>query len=115
MRVRRSLATLCAAGCLLALAPASAAATDGGAVAPDASGGVSYRQALTRLTTRRFTVSPSVRKGARAAFTYRIDGPPRSVRVRVDVLRGGKGRPALKLSFGSRLTRRTYTTRRSLA
>ncbi len=111
--MRRPSALLLAAGALLCCAPAAVAADgDGGASAPDESGGADARRPLSGLLVRHFAVSPSVRAGGRVRIAYRVDGAPDAVDVRVDVLRAG--RVALRLALGRRATGRDHVARRSL-
>ena len=95
---------------LLMLPPAASAQT-GGAAAPDpsdrAAGGIEYgapvRKASKRprrelpLTASEFSAGPAMLQpgGRPVKFTYRIDGPARRVRVRIDVLPAA-GSPVVK-------------------
>ena len=116
----RRLASL-AAGLTLAAIPAPALAQSGGAAAP-AGGGHAFEQpaaperpAGKRLRATIFTVSAgSVPIGAALRFTWRVDGPVRSVRGRVSLRPEGGGK-ALSVPLGTRRagTRsvRTWTAR----
>jgi len=114
---------LLAAGALLAALPSPALAQSGGAAAPDSGGGHVFEQpapkaakrAAPRLRATIFTVSPgSVELGDALRFTWRVDGPVRTVRGRVTLVPedGGKG---ITIALGRRRagTRslRTWTAR----
>ena len=95
--VRRSLALAVAA---LAAAPEPAGAQDG-------TGGAEYVPAPW-VAARAFSVTPaSIAPGAVVTLRYRIAAQARRVRVRVDLLPEGGGRPAATLRLGPQRTRRT--------
>src|SRR5215207_5213677 len=112
----RRLPFLACALTLLA-APATASAADpatGGTAAPSA-GGMTYGQpvhkvrpaphAASRPVAREFTVAPAtLEPGAPATFTFRVDGPMRAVRVRIELTRTGASAPAKRLRLGYRRT-----------
>jgi murein DD-endopeptidase MepM/ murein hydrolase activator NlpD len=92
-------------------APSSAAAQSGGA-SPPAAGGHAYGQPTTsppprapRLRASVFTVTPnSVTAGTELRFGYRVDGRPRRVRVRIDLVPADGHRAATRLRLGSQPT-----------
>jgi murein DD-endopeptidase MepM/ murein hydrolase activator NlpD len=97
--MRRRLLPL-AALLFLAPAPAPAQAQSGGAPAPEQSGGAAYgaQAPVPRLSAREFTVSPGkVAPGAALTVAWRIDGPVRAARVRVELLPAGGGKPVATL------------------
>jgi murein DD-endopeptidase MepM/ murein hydrolase activator NlpD len=62
-----------------------------------------------RPVARVFAVSPAtLQPGAPTTFMWRVDGPARRVRVRIDIVRPGERRPAKRLRLGYKRTRRTY-------
>jgi murein DD-endopeptidase MepM/ murein hydrolase activator NlpD len=108
-----------AAGVLLAALPAPAFAQSGGAAAPDAGGGHQFEQvarepakaATPRLRATTFTVSPgTVQQGRALRFTWRVDGPVRTVRARVALVPQSGGR-RISIALGRRRagTRSTRT------
>lgn len=105
--------------------PPGAAAQTGGAPAPDAAGGTQYGAPSTdaerraapprsraRLLASVFTVAPATLQpgGPPAEIAYRIDGPARKVRVRVEILRAGERAAVVRLRMGWKPTgvRRVY-------
>ena len=99
-----------AAGVLLAALPAPALAQSGGAAAPDSGGGHVFEQpgpkraerAAARLRATIFTVSPgTVELGQPVRFTWRVDGPVRTVRARVTLKPEGGGK-AISIALGKR-------------
>src|SRR5215210_1197016 len=112
-----------AAGLLLAAVPAPALAQSGGAAAPDSGGGHLFEQpspkppkpAKPRLRATTFTVSAArVELGQALRFAWRVDGPVRSVRARVALVRQGGGK-AVSVDLGTRRSgtrsERTWTPR----
>jgi murein DD-endopeptidase MepM/ murein hydrolase activator NlpD len=113
-----------AAGVLLAALPAPAFAQSGGAAAPDSGGGHVFEQpspkqpaktAAPRLRATIFTVSAgTVELGDPLRFTWRVDGPVRTVTARVALVPEGGGK-AISIALGKRRagTRslRTWTPR----
>jgi murein DD-endopeptidase MepM/ murein hydrolase activator NlpD len=113
-----------AAGVLLAAFPAPAIAQSGGAAAPDSGGGHVFEQpspkqpaktTAPRLRATIFTVSAgSVELGDPLRFTWRVDGPVRTVTARVTLVPDGGGK-AISIALGKRRagTRslRTWTPR----
>jgi septal ring factor EnvC (AmiA/AmiB activator) len=104
---------------LLMLPPAAGAQT-GGAAAPEpddrAAGGTEYgtpvrkatksRRRERPLTASEFSVGPAMlQPGGRLKLTYRIDGPARRVRVRVDLLRAADSSLAKRIRLGWKPTR----------
>ena len=98
------------AGALLAAVPTPALAQSGGAAAPDSGGGHVFEQpsakppkpASPRLRATIFTVSPgSVELGQALRFTWRVDGPVRTVRARVSLVPEGGGK-AIAIALGTR-------------
>jgi len=104
--------------CLVALLPATASAQTGGAPAPSPSGGAEVGQVKSplkrakprRLTIGVFSVAPARLQpgGPPAQIRWRINGPGRSARARVDVV-GSDGRLAHRLQLGWVALRRTHT------
>jgi murein DD-endopeptidase MepM/ murein hydrolase activator NlpD len=100
-----------AAGVLLAALPAPALAQSGGAAAPDAGGGHVFEQVTApvrakapRLRATTFTVSPgTVQQGQALRFTWRVDGPVRTVRARVALVPQSGGR-RVSIALGRRRT-----------
>src|SRR5688500_16110140 len=102
---------LLAAGALLAaVLPAPAFAQSGGAAAPDSGGGHVFEQvtrepakaAAPRLRATTFTVSPgTVQQGRALRFTWRVDGPVRTVRARVALVPQSGGR-TVSIALGRR-------------
>src|SRR5919108_1877411 len=95
-----------AAGVLLAAIPSPALAQSGGAAAPDAGGGHVFEQPAPNLAQRLratiFTVSPgTVELGQALRFTWRVDGPVRTVRARVTLVPQGGGK-AISVALGTR-------------
>src|SRR3954451_20688280 len=91
------------AGATLALLawPATGHAQSGGAAVPGPTGGAGYRVTVPKLTASRFAVTPrTVRPGAPATFRYRVDGSPRSARVRIELLALGSRHPAARIRLG---------------
>jgi murein DD-endopeptidase MepM/ murein hydrolase activator NlpD len=103
--------------------PAGASAQSGGAAAPSESGGSQLGQVLKvktrkphKLTIGAFSVNPARLQpgGPPAKISWRIDGPGRSVRVRVDVV-DEAGRLAKRLQLGWKRLRRTHSRNWRLA
>jgi murein DD-endopeptidase MepM/ murein hydrolase activator NlpD len=96
---------------VLLAVPTSGLAQSGGAPVPAATGGAGYGQkAPKKLVPTRFTVNPgTLQPGAPATFSYRIDGPQRTVRVRIDLLPDGGRHPAKRIRLGYKHTGRTLT------
>jgi murein DD-endopeptidase MepM/ murein hydrolase activator NlpD len=106
----------CALTLLAAPAPAPAAGPDtGGTSAPSFAGGTTYGQpvhkvrrwspASSRPVPREFTVAPATLDAGRpATFTYRVDGPMRTVRVRIELARTGSAGAIKRLRLGYRRT-----------
>src|SRR5688500_14913826 len=102
--------------CLVLPAAASAQAT-GGAPAPSQAGGAQPGQAVKKpskrprkLTIGQFSVTPTKLQpgGAPARIAYRINGPGKSVRVRIDVVNAG-GHTVRRLQLGwKRLRAQTH-------
>ena len=115
----------CACVLTLLAAPASAPAAGpvtGGTAAPSYAGGTSYGQPVhkvrrssgvsSRPVATEFSVTPSTLvAGAPTTFAFRVDGPMRTVRVRIMLTRTGAVAPAKRLRLGHRRTgvRHTYT------
>jgi murein DD-endopeptidase MepM/ murein hydrolase activator NlpD len=112
-----------AAGLLLAALPTPAVAQSGGAAAPDTGGGHVFEQpspkrpkaAAPRLRATIFTVSPgTVELGDPLRFSWRVDGPVRTVTARVTLRPEGGGK-AISIALGKRRTGtrslRTWTPR----
>jgi murein DD-endopeptidase MepM/ murein hydrolase activator NlpD len=93
---------------LLAL-PATGHAQSGGASPPSApTGGAGYGATVPALTASRFAVAPRrLQLGGDARFRFRIDGPSRSARVRVELLPVGSRLPAARIRLGWKRTGRT--------
>jgi murein DD-endopeptidase MepM/ murein hydrolase activator NlpD len=99
-------------GAALALlaTPATGHAQSGGATVAPATGGAGYGTSPPSLTASRFAVSPhTLQTGAPARFRYRIDGTPRSARIRIELLPAGSRRPAARIRMGWKRTGRTLT------
>ena len=109
----------------LTLLPASAAHAaghgTGGTAAPSSGGGVTYGQPVqkvrrsasrsSRPVATEFSVTPAtLATGTPATFAFRVDGPTRKVRVRIELTRAGATAPAVRLRLGYRRTgiRHTY-------
>src|SRR5688572_10139633 len=101
-----------AAGVLLAALPAPALAQSGDAAAPDSGGGHVFEQpaperaraTAPRLRATIFTVSPgTVELGDPLRFTWRVDGPVRTVSARVRLVPEGGGKP-ISIALGKRRT-----------
>jgi murein DD-endopeptidase MepM/ murein hydrolase activator NlpD len=96
-----------AAGLVLATVPGPALAqSSGGAAAPDPAGGHVFeqpaRQAALPLRATIFTVAPgTVELGRALVFTWRVDGPVRTVRARVRLIPEGGGK-AITVALGRR-------------
>jgi murein DD-endopeptidase MepM/ murein hydrolase activator NlpD len=101
-------------------APAAGHGT-GGTAAPSSAGGLTYGQPVRKVrpsarrsprpVAREFSVSPAaLGTGAPATFAFRIDGPARKVRVRIELTRAGAAAPTARLRLGYRRTgvRHTY-------
>ena len=94
---------------VLLAVPAAAGAQSGGATVQAPTGGAEYGAAPARLVATRFAVNPgTLQPGAPASFRYRIDGPDRTVRVRIDLLPAGGRRPAKRLRLGYKRTGRSH-------
>ena len=119
--MRRLLLVLSALTLLPASGASAAGHGTGGTAAPSSAGGVTYGQPVqkVRRASRRssrpvateFSVSPAaLATGAPATFAYRVDGPTRRVRVRIELTRVGVTAPAVRLRLGYRRTgvRHTY-------
>src|SRR5215212_8313160 len=110
---------------LLALpASALADADTGGASPPSGSGGAEFgapqpvaKPAKRRpLVATRFSISPStVVLGTTARVAYRVNGSPRRVRVRVDLVRSGGRTVALRKRLGFKHTNETHSSTWTLA
>jgi murein DD-endopeptidase MepM/ murein hydrolase activator NlpD len=118
--MRRLLLPLCALVLfgLPASAPANGPGT-GGSRAPSSSGGVKYGQPLRKLRCARavssrpvaseFTVAPgTLETGRPTTFAFRVEGPMRLVRVRIELTRAGAGAPAKRLRLGYLRTGRRH-------
>jgi murein DD-endopeptidase MepM/ murein hydrolase activator NlpD len=107
---------------LLLMLPASASAQTGGVAAPDPAdraggGGAQFGQPVKKaskrprpeppLTPSEFSAGPALLQpgGAPVTFTYRIDGPARRVRLRIDVLRASDMSLAKRIRLGWKPTR----------
>src|SRR5215210_2630867 len=99
-----------AAGVLLAALPAPAIAQSGGAAAPDSGGGHVFEQpspkpaesAAPHLRATIFTVSAgTVELGDPLRFTWRVDGPVRTVTARVTLVPEDGGK-AISIVLGKR-------------
>lgn len=103
--MRNRLLLLAPALVLLAV-PSPGLAQSGGAPVPAATGGAGYGQkAPGKLVATRFTVDPgTLQPGSPATFNYRVDGPPRTVRVRIDLLPDGGRHPAKRIRLGYKRT-----------
>ena len=118
--MRRLLFPLCALVLfgLPASAPANGPGT-GGSTAPSFSGGVTYGQPLRKVRRARlvsarpvaseFTVAPgTLETGRPTTFAFRVEGPMRLVRVRIELTRAGAGAPAKRLRLGYLRTGRRH-------
>jgi murein DD-endopeptidase MepM/ murein hydrolase activator NlpD len=115
--MRRLLFPLCALALLglPASAPADGPGT-GGSKAPSFSGGVTYGQPLRevrRMSSRpvasEFTVAPgTLETGRPTTFAFRVEGPMRLVRVRIELTRAGASVPAKRLRLGYLRTGRRH-------
>ena len=106
----------CALTLLAAPATASAAGYDtGGTAAPSSTGGATYGQPVhkvrrvpqksSRPIAKEFVVAPSTLEAGRpVTFTFRVDGPMRTVRVRIELTRAGTSAPAKRLRLGYKRT-----------
>jgi murein DD-endopeptidase MepM/ murein hydrolase activator NlpD len=106
----------CALSLLAAPATAPASGPDtGGTAAPSSAGGAAYGQpvhkvrrfspAISRPVPKEFSVAPSMLDAGRpATFTFRVDGPMRTVRVRIELTRAGSPAPAKRLRLGYQRT-----------
>ena len=104
--MRRLPPLACAVALLAAPATAPAAGPDtGGTAAPSYAGGTSFGQPVqkvrrwtprsSRPIATEFSVAPAtLDAGVPATFTYRIVGPMRAVRVRIELSRAGLAAPA---------------------
>jgi len=64
-------------------------------------GGAGYGRPVPRLTATSFEVAPhTLKQGEVVRFRYRIDGPQRSARVRIELLPAGARRPAARVRLG---------------
>ncbi len=113
--MRRLLLVLSALTLLPAAGASAAGHGTGGTAAPSSAGGVTYGQPVqkvrrsarnsSRPTPTEFSVSPAaLAAGAPATFAYRVDGPTRTVRVRIELVRAGASAPAVRLRLGYRRT-----------
>ena len=109
---------------VLTLLPASAAHGaaghgTGGTAAPSSAGGVTYGQPVQKVrhSSRRssrpvateFSVAPTaLAAGTPATFTFRVDGPTPTVRVRVVLTRPGAAPVRLRLGYRRTGVRHTY-------
>jgi murein DD-endopeptidase MepM/ murein hydrolase activator NlpD len=114
----------CACVLTLLATPASAVAAGpvtGGTAAPSSAGGLPHGQPVqkvrrasrksSRPVATEFTVTPAtLGPAAPATFTFRIDGPMRTVRVRIEFTRTATAAPVKRLRLGYRRTgvRHTY-------
>jgi murein DD-endopeptidase MepM/ murein hydrolase activator NlpD len=118
--MRHLLLPLCALALfgLPASAPGNGPGT-GGSTAPSVSGGVKYGQPLRKLRRARrlssrpvaseFTVAPgTLETGRPTTFAFRLEGPMRRVRVRIELTRARAGAPAKRLRLGSLRTGRHH-------
>jgi murein DD-endopeptidase MepM/ murein hydrolase activator NlpD len=118
--MRRLLFPLCALALfgLPASAPANGPGT-GGAPAPSFSGGVTYGQPLAKVRRARkvssrpvvseFAVAPGrIETGRPTTFAFRVDGPMRLVRVRIELTRAGASARAKRLRLGYLRTGRRH-------
>jgi murein DD-endopeptidase MepM/ murein hydrolase activator NlpD len=101
------------AGAALALLafPATGHAQSGGSTVSAPTGGAGYGTATPTptLTASRFAVTPrTLQSGEAASFRYRIDGAPRSARVRIELLPAGARRPAARIRMGWKHTGHTF-------
>jgi murein DD-endopeptidase MepM/ murein hydrolase activator NlpD len=101
---------------VLFVMPATAAADFGGGLnAPPGTGGSEYGQPRSARVVKKsppltatFTASAATLAGGPARFTYRVQGSPVRVRVRIDLLRAD-GSLLERLAVGTRRTGREYT------
>jgi murein DD-endopeptidase MepM/ murein hydrolase activator NlpD len=121
--MRRLPFLVCALTLLVApgVAPAAAPGT-GGTAAPSSAGGLTYgqpvqevrpasRRSSSRPVATRFAVAPAaLDAGAPATFTYRVDGPMRRVRVRIELTRVGAAERIARVRLGPRLTGVLHTS-----
>ena len=106
----RSRLLLLAPMLVLLAVPSPGLAQSGGTPVPAATGGAGYGHKVGKLVATRFTVTPgTLQPGSPATFRYRIDGPPRTVRVRIDLLPDGGRHPAKRLRLGYKRTGRSLT------
>jgi murein DD-endopeptidase MepM/ murein hydrolase activator NlpD len=102
-----------------ATAPAAGHAT-GGTAAPSFAGGTTYTQPLHKVrrwsprssqpVAREFTVAPAaLDAGHPATFTFRVDGPMRTVRVRIELRRVGVAGAVKRLRLGYKRTGARHT------
>jgi hypothetical protein len=106
----RSRLLLLAPMLVLLAVPSPGLAQSGGTTVPAATGGAGYGHKVGKLVATRFTVVPgTLQPGSPAKFRYRIDGTPRTVRVRIDLLPDGGRRPAKRLRLGYKHTGKTFT------
>ena len=120
---------LLAPAVVLALVPPTASGQSGGTAAPSGDGGAEHaalvpkpRRAPARSSDRGLratqfsvgagTVQPG---GAPVVFTYRIDGAPRRVRVRIDILPAGGRVPVARVRLGWKPTGQRRTHKWTLA
>jgi murein DD-endopeptidase MepM/ murein hydrolase activator NlpD len=112
--MRRLLLVLSALTLLPASGASAAGHGTGGTAAPSSAGGATYGQPVlkvrraarnsSRPTPTEFSVSPTaLAAGAPATFAYRVDGPTRTVRVRIELQRAGAA-AAVRLRLGYRRT-----------
>jgi murein DD-endopeptidase MepM/ murein hydrolase activator NlpD len=103
---------------LLPAATATAAGT-GGTAAPSSAGGTTYGQPVqkvrrssarsSRPVATEFSVAPSTLvAGTPATFAFRVDGPSRTVRVRIVLTRPGAAPVRLRLGYRRTGVRHTY-------
>lgn len=90
--------------------PSTGLAQSGGAPAAPMTGGASPGPKTGKLVATRFSVNPgTLQPGSPATFSYRVDGPPRTVRVRIDLLPDGGRHPAKRIRLGYKRTGRTLS------
>jgi murein DD-endopeptidase MepM/ murein hydrolase activator NlpD len=110
----------CALTLLAAPTAAPAAGPETGGTAAPSAGGTTYAQpvrtvrparyASSRPVLRRFTVAPvTLDAGRPVTFGFRVDGPMRAVRVRIELRADGAPAPATLLRLGYRRTGRRHT------
>jgi murein DD-endopeptidase MepM/ murein hydrolase activator NlpD len=108
--MRNRLLLLLAPALVLLAVPSPGLAQSGGAPVAPATGGTSYGHKAGKLVATRFTVNPgTLQPGTPATFSYRVDGPPRTVRVRIDLLPDGGRHPAKRIRLGYKRTGRTLS------